>query len=82
MNAFTDRRGLLLGALAAGAAASVAAIPTIAAAVTLDPVFGLLEAHQAVFRHYLALEEQLGDSEDLADFEALEEAGRSRGRCA
>ena len=55
--------------------APTAAIAGIAAAEKPDPVFGLLEAHQAAFRHYLSLEEQLGDSEDLADFEALEEAG-------
>jgi hypothetical protein len=77
MNATPNRRGLLLGALTAAAMASAAAIAGIAAAEKPDPVFGLLEAHQAAFRHYLAFEEQLGDSEDLADFEALETAGRA-----
>jgi hypothetical protein len=77
MNAFTDRRAMLRGALTAGAAATVAAMPAIVAAETSDPVLALIEAHKAAFRHYLALEEHLGDSEDLADFEALETAGRA-----
>jgi hypothetical protein len=77
MNALPNRRGLLLGAITAGAAASLAAIPAIAAAEPADPVFGLVEAHKAAYRHYLALEEQLGDSEDLADFEALGPAARA-----
>jgi hypothetical protein len=76
MNAIPNRRGLLLGALTAGAAATVAAMPAIVAAETSDPVFALIEAHKAAFRHYLALEEHLGDSEDIAGFKALEEAGR------
>jgi phosphoribosylcarboxyaminoimidazole (NCAIR) mutase len=41
MNAIPNRRGLLLGALTAGAAASAAAIPAMAAAATPDPVFAL-----------------------------------------
>jgi hypothetical protein len=77
MNAFTDRRAMLRGALTAGAAATVVAMPAIVAAETSDPVLALIEAHKAAFRHYLALEEHLGDSEDLADFEALETAGRA-----
>jgi hypothetical protein len=48
MNATPDRRGLLLGALTAGAAASVAAMPSIAAASRLDPVLGLVEALRQV----------------------------------
>jgi hypothetical protein len=77
MNAIPNRRGLLLGALTAGAAATVAAIPTISAADEPDPVFGLLGAHRAAFRQYLELEERLGDSEDLADFKALGTAARA-----
>jgi hypothetical protein len=47
MNAFTDRRAMLRGALTAGAAATVAAIPAIAATAKPDPVFRLLEAQQS-----------------------------------
>jgi hypothetical protein len=50
MNAIPNRRGLLLGALTAGAAASVAAISPITAADPPDPVFALLEAHKAAWR--------------------------------
>ena len=42
MNAISNRRGLLLGAITAGAVASVAAVPAIAAAEAPDPVFGLV----------------------------------------
>jgi hypothetical protein len=51
MNALTDRRtmlrGVLTGTLTAGAAASLAAIPAIAAADAPDPVLSLVEAHSA-----------------------------------
>jgi hypothetical protein len=77
MNAFTDRRSILRGALSAGAAATVAAMPAIVAAETSDPVFALIEAHKAAFRHYLALEEHLGDSEDIAALKALGTAARA-----
>jgi hypothetical protein len=50
MTAAPNRRGLLLGAVTAGAAATVAAIPATAAADPPDPVFGLLEAHKATWR--------------------------------
>jgi hypothetical protein len=73
MNAFTDRRAMLrgLGALTAGAAASVAAISPVAAAEPPDPVFGLLEAHKAAWARLLDLENQTDD------YETLEEAGRA-----
>lgn len=49
MNAFTDRRTMLrgLGALTAGAVATVAAIPAIAAAKQPDPIFGVIDALKA-----------------------------------
>jgi hypothetical protein len=49
MNAIPNRRGLLLGAITVGAAASVAVIPAIAAAETPDPILGLVEAHKAAW---------------------------------
>jgi hypothetical protein len=55
MNAFTDRRTMLLGALTAGAVASVAAIPAITAAAEPDPVFALLEAHKAAWARFDAI---------------------------
>jgi hypothetical protein len=72
MNALTDRRSMILGAFTAGAVAIVAAIPAM-----VDRAFALLEAHKAAFGHYLDLEEQLGDSEDLAAFKALGTAARA-----
>jgi hypothetical protein len=42
-----NRRRLLVGALAAGAAATVASIPAVAAAETPDPVFARIEALNA-----------------------------------
>jgi hypothetical protein len=71
MNAFPSRRGLLLGALTAGAAATVASIPTIAAAEPPDPVLGLLQAHKAAWARLLEFEDQTDD------YETLEEAGRA-----
>jgi hypothetical protein len=56
MNAISNRRGLLLGAFTAGAAATVAAIPAIAAAETPDPVFGLVEAHKANWTRFMELD--------------------------
>jgi hypothetical protein len=53
MNAIPNRRGLLLAALATGAAASVSAIPAIAAAVEPDPVFRLLQVHKAAWARLL-----------------------------
>jgi hypothetical protein len=69
MNAFTDRRTMLcgLGVLTAGATASVAAIPAIAAAAPPDPVLGLVEAHKAAWARLLETE----------DHETLEAAGRA-----
>jgi hypothetical protein len=71
MNEIPNRRGLLLGALSAGAAASVAAIPAIAAAETPDPAFGLVEAHKAAWARLLETEGRTDD------YEQLEEAGRA-----
>jgi hypothetical protein len=71
MNAIPNRRGLLLGALTAGAAASVAAIPAITAAEPRDPVLALVEVHKAAWTRLLRIE-------DLTDdYEVLEEAGRA-----
>jgi hypothetical protein len=71
MNAFTDRRAMLRGALTAGAAATVAAMPSIAAASTPDPVLGLVEAHKSAWARLLEIEDQTDD------YETLEEAGRA-----
>jgi hypothetical protein len=71
MNEIPNRRGLLLGALSAGAAASVAAIPAIATAETPDPAFGLVEAHKAAWARLLETEGRTDD------YEQLEEAGRA-----
>jgi hypothetical protein len=71
MNAFTDRRAMLRGALTAGAAATVAAMPAIAAASTPDPVLGLVEAHKSAWSRLLEIEDQTDDHE------TLEEAGRA-----
>jgi hypothetical protein len=65
MNAFTDRRSLLRGAL------TVAAIPAIAAAEQPDPVLSLLEAHKAAWARLLRIENQTDD------YNTLEEAGRA-----
>ncbi len=69
MNAFTDRRSILRGALTAGAAATVAAIPAIAVAEPPDPVFGLVEAHKVAWARLLETEARTND------YETLEEAG-------
>jgi hypothetical protein len=42
MNAITNRRGLLLGALTATAAVTMAAVPAMAVPTEVDPVFALL----------------------------------------
>jgi hypothetical protein len=54
------RRGL--GALRAGAAATVGAMPAVAAAGTTDPVFAFLEAHKAAWARF---EEQDGSEHEL-----------------
>jgi hypothetical protein len=71
VNAIPNRRGLLLGALTAGAAAPLAAIPAIAAAEPADPAFGLVEAHKAAWARLLQTEGRTDD------YEALEAAGRA-----
>ncbi len=71
MNAIPNRRGLLLGAITAGAAASAVAIPAIAAAEPADPAFGLVEAHKAAWARLLETEGRTDD------YEQLEEAGRA-----
>jgi hypothetical protein len=68
MNALTDRRSILRGVLTA---ASVAAVPASAAAETLDPVFGLLEAHKAAWVRLLETENRTDD------YYELEEAARA-----
>jgi hypothetical protein len=67
MNATPNRRGLFLGALTASAAASMAALPALAAEQS-DPVFALLEAHKAAWARLLETEDRTDD------YEALEEA--------
>jgi hypothetical protein len=47
MNAMTDRRSMLRGALTAGAATTVAIVPAMAAAECPDPIFGAIEALKA-----------------------------------
>jgi hypothetical protein len=71
MNAIPNRRGLLLGALTAGAAATVAAMPAMAATEPPDPVFALLEAHKAAWARLLEIEDRTDD------YETLEESGRA-----
>ena len=70
MNAIPNRRGLLLGALTAGAAASVAAVQAIGAAQTPDPVFGVIEALKAA-------EARIEEIRDIGDHAAYEEACRA-----
>jgi hypothetical protein len=72
MNAFTDRRTTLcgLGALTAGVAATVTAIPAMAAAETPDPVFAAIEALNAATAH-------IDDIRDTHDHVAYEEACRT-----
>jgi hypothetical protein len=50
MNATTDRRSMLLGALTAGAAATVAIVPAIAAFAP-DPIFSRIEALKTAEGH-------------------------------
>jgi hypothetical protein len=71
MNAIPNRRGLLLGALTAGAAETAAAIPAIAAAEPADPAFGLEEARPGGSVRLLENENRTDD------YETLEEAGRA-----
>ena len=72
MNAFTDRRTMLrgLGALTAGAVATVAAIPAIAAAKQPDPIFGVIDALKAA-------EARIDEIRGIGDHAAYEEAGRA-----
>jgi hypothetical protein len=71
MNAFTDRRSILRGALTAGAAATVAALPAMAATEPPDSVFALLQVHKAAWARLLETESRTDDHE------ALEQAGRA-----
>jgi hypothetical protein len=71
MNAIPNRRGLLLAALTAGAAASVAAVPAMAPAEPPDPALALLQAHRAAWARLLETEGRTDD------YEALEAAGRA-----
>jgi hypothetical protein len=70
MNAFTDRRSMLLGTLTASAAATMAAIP--AAAVEVDPVFAAIKALNAATAH-------IDDIRDGGDHVAYEETCRTEG---
>jgi hypothetical protein len=72
MNAFTDRRTMLrgLGALTAGAAASVAGIPAMAAPSEADPIFGRIDALKTA-------EARIDDLRDEGDHTAYEEACRA-----
>jgi len=72
MNAFTDRRTMLRVVLSAGAAATVAAIPTVATAETPDPVFAAIEALNAATAH-------IDDLRDTGDHRAYEEACNAEG---
>jgi hypothetical protein len=72
VNAIPNRRGLLLGALSASAAATAASIPAIAAAETPDPVFARIEALNAATAH-------IDDIRDTADHVSYEEACRTEG---
>jgi hypothetical protein len=71
MNAFTDCRSMLLSALTAGAAASVAAIPATSATQAPDPTLRLVEAHKVAWGRLLATEDQTDD------YKTLEKAGRA-----
>jgi hypothetical protein len=70
MNAIPNRRGLLLGALTAGAAASVAAIPAIATSDASAPIFGLIDALKTA-------EACIDNLRDEGDHTAYEEACRA-----
>jgi hypothetical protein len=74
MNAFTDRRAMLrgLGVLSAGAAASMTAIPAMAAVETPDPVFAAIEALNAATAH-------IDEIRDISDHAIYEEACRAEG---
>ncbi len=71
-SAATNRRRLLLGALTAGAAATVAAIPAMAATEQPDPVLARIEALNAATAHF-------DDIRDTGDRGAYEEACRTEG---
>jgi hypothetical protein len=79
MICLTDRRTMLrgLGTLTVGAAASVSAIPPIAAAHPPDPSLGLVEAHAAAWARLLETEARTNDYETL---EAAGASGRRRAR--
>jgi hypothetical protein len=70
MNALTDRRAMMRGLLTAGAVASVAAIPSIAAAETPDPVFARIKALEAATA-------RIDDLRGTRDRVAYEEACRA-----
>ena len=72
MNASTDRRSMLLSAITAGAAATVAAIPAMAAAETPDPVFAAIEVLSAATAH-------IDDLRDTGDRVAYKQACDAEG---
>jgi hypothetical protein len=71
MNAFTDRRSMLLGALTAGVAATVVANPAVTAAETPDAIFALVEAHKVAWERFMKL-----DGSDHKAFTAAAGGGR------
>jgi hypothetical protein len=74
VSASTNRRsllrGVLSGALTAGAGASVAAIPVLAAAEGPDPIFGVIEARKAA-------EHRIDELRDMGDRVAYQKATRA-----
>jgi hypothetical protein len=79
MNATPNRHRLLLGALTAGAAGTVAAIPAMAAPAEPGPVFGLIEAHKAAWARFDAIFDGIlnADHDEERVFAAETEAGRA-----
>ncbi len=79
MNTLANRRGLLLGALTAGAGAAVAAIPAIDAPAEPDPVLALIEAHKAAWARFDAIFDGIlnADLDEERVFAAETEAGRA-----
>jgi hypothetical protein len=72
MNAFTDRRSMLRGALTAGAATTVAFVPAIAASDAADPIFGRIESLKTA-------EARIDALRDIDARDAYEEAWRAAG---
>jgi hypothetical protein len=73
MTTTPNRRRLLLGALTAGAAATVAAIPAVVAGETPDPVFATIEALNAATAHI----DKIRDTGDRVAYEKACSAERA-----